>query len=69
MSNATIDAETLRKTMAERGHTQWKAARASGVSRSQITQVLGGGNPTITTACKLADYCKCGLDDLVRWPR
>ncbi|WP_321974282.1 helix-turn-helix transcriptional regulator [Paratractidigestivibacter sp.] len=69
MSEPTIDAATIYDAMNRRGDTQVQAAAAMGIPPSTLSRVMCSGAAKLGTACRIADYCECGLDDLVRWPR
>lgn len=70
MSHATIDAATVAAAMERRGHADAKkAAPYVGIPYSTLWRAMQRNSGLrLDTACKIADYCGCGLDDLVRWP-
>ncbi|WP_321974283.1 helix-turn-helix transcriptional regulator [Paratractidigestivibacter sp.] len=70
MSKPTIDMPTVYAAIARHDHTGLReAARYMGIDRKTFYGYMNGSTPRLDTACKIADYCECGLDDLVRWPR
>lgn len=68
MSKATVSRAPLVSAMARKRHGVKQAAYEAGMNWRTFYGYMNGATPSLTAACKLADYCECGLDDLVRWP-
>lgn len=55
----------LQRLLESKGWTQAQAARALGVSQSQISSLLSGQSPTLSTVERLAAHLHCSPADVL----
>ncbi len=61
-----LDTLTIKKLMGSKGMTQAQLARLTGVTRQTISNILGRGTCSATSAVRLADALNVPIEEIVK---
>ncbi len=61
-----LDTLTIKKLMGSKGMTGVELARLTGVTRQTISNILGRGTCSVTSAVKIADALNVDIEEIVK---